>query len=316
MASLPAHQTLGIVRFVAATMILHVFHHHVEAAADSCAVKRMLKAGIPPSDARTYERRALSGRFSEKTLIAIPADVLAFILKSPMGHARAIQQCILKTSTACKKYSPCLNGGQCQLALSKKSYSCKCDVHFTGDYCEKAHPASSHALQQLKDTVVRLQKNVKVLQERTKYHGTGCNLRTLGYKYQSRHSINSELDEGLIASMRFRKKHANTVLKLSYTSNIRTYGANAAARWYFMIDNRECARPTAIDVTMHQSTTDDSVVPSSLTGICESTTSNGANIAAGHHTIAVHVGRLSNKLFGNPYSGWRSTSILEIQEMC
>eukprot|EP00117_Sycon_ciliatum_P001064 scpid93946/ scgid6887/ Collagen triple helix repeat-containing protein 1 len=316
MASLPAHQTLGIVRFVAATMILHVFHHHVEAAADSCAVKRMLKAGIPPSDARTYERRALSGRFSEKTLIAIPADVLAFILKSPMGHARAIQQCILKTSTACKKYSPCLNGGQCQLALSKKSYSCKCDVHFTGDYCEKAHPASSHALQQLKDTVVRLQKNVKVLQERTKYHGTGCNLRTLGYKYQSRHNINSDLDEGEITSVTFRKKYANTVLKLSYSGNIRTLVAHQTARWYFKIDNRECERPTKIDIVLRQGALLNTHVPSLLTGICESTNSKGTNIAVGDHTITVHVGRALGHGNANPYTGLTSTSILEIQEMC
>eukprot|EP00117_Sycon_ciliatum_P043682 scpid106296/ scgid5833/ Collagen triple helix repeat-containing protein 1; Protein NMTC1 len=286
---------------------------NVEGTGDSCMVRRMLKAGVAQSKALQYEQRALLATMSEVNVADTPVSVLEFVFQSSRAEASSIRQCILHTSEVCKTYSPCVNGGQCQLSLSNTSYVCKCHPDFTGDYCQTPHPAPLEEFRRLQDNVTKLEK---LLQDRTQYLGTGCNLRTLGYKYQSRHSINSELDEGLIASMRFRKKHANTVLKLSYTSNIRTYGANAAARWYFMIDNRECARPTAIDVTMHQSTTDDSVVPSSLTGICESTTSNGANIAAGHHTIAVHVGRLSNKLFGNPYSGWRSTSILEIQEMC
>ena len=147
------------------------------------------------------------------------------------------------------------------------------------------------------------------------YDGTGCNRRSVGYKYQS-FVRDNDIDDGRIATLSFRKKHTNTVLKLSYSGNIRTLGANAAARWYFKIDNRECVRPTKIDIAMYKNSGENTHIPAVLTGICESTYSSGANIAAGDHSITVHVGRVSGYGIGNPYSGWGSTSILEIQEMC
>ncbi|XP_065194727.1 uncharacterized protein LOC135826021 isoform X3 [Sycon ciliatum] len=161
-----------------------------------------------------------------------------------------------------------------------------------------------------------LRQELNAVKSSLRYLGTGCNLRTLGYKYQSRHSIGYSPDEGQIASVTFRKKHTNTVLKLSYSGNIRTYGAHTAARWYLKIDNRECARPTKIDIIMYQSSDDRTYIPAVLTGICESTYSSGANIAAGDHTITVHVGRIPGRTASDAYTGWLSTSILEIQEMC
>ena len=116
--------------------------------------------------------------------------------------------------------------------------------------------------------------------------------------------------------MTFRKKHTNTVLKLSYSGNVRTRGAHTVARWYLKIDNRECVRPTKIDIMMYQSSDDNTHVPAVLTGICESTYSSGASIAAGDHTITVHVGSVPGQLASDAYTGWASTSILEIQELC
>ncbi|XP_065194730.1 uncharacterized protein LOC135826024 [Sycon ciliatum] len=162
--------------------------------------------------------------------------------------------------------------------------------------------------------MAKMQAALDRIDTNLQYLGTGCNLRTLGYKYQSRHSIYKDLDEGQITSVTFRKKHTNTVLKLSYSGNIRTVGANTGARWYLKIDNRECARPTKIDIAMSQSSGHNTHIPAVLTGICESTYSSGANIAAGDHTITVHVGRYG--LASDAYTGWASTSILEIQEMC
>ncbi|XP_065194728.1 uncharacterized protein LOC135826021 isoform X4 [Sycon ciliatum] len=161
-----------------------------------------------------------------------------------------------------------------------------------------------------------LRQELNAVKSSLRYLGTGCNLRTLGYKYQSRHSINYAPDGGQIASVMFRKKHTNTVLKLSYSGNIRIYGAITAARWYLKIDNRECARPTKIDIVMYQSSDDNTYIPAVLTGICESTYSSGADIAAGDHTITVHVGEVPGVPASETLTGWASTSILEIQEMC
>ncbi|XP_065195231.1 uncharacterized protein LOC135826548 [Sycon ciliatum] len=164
--------------------------------------------------------------------------------------------------------------------------------------------------------MAKMQAALDRIDTNQQYLGTGCNLRTLGYKYQSRHSINYSPDKGQITSVTFRKKHANTVLKLSYSGTVRTYGAHTGARWYLKIDNRECARPTKIDIAMYQESGDNTHVPAVLTGICESTYSSGANIAAGDHTIKVHVGSVPGYAAGNANTGWASTSILEIQEMC
>ncbi|XP_065194729.1 uncharacterized protein LOC135826023 [Sycon ciliatum] len=164
--------------------------------------------------------------------------------------------------------------------------------------------------------MAKMQAALDRIDTNLQYLGTGCNLRTLGYKYQSRYNIGYRPDEGQITSVTFRKKHTNTVLKLSYSGTVRTLGARTAARWYLKIDNRECTRPTKIDMTMFQSTGDDTHIPAVLTGICESTHSSGANIAAGDHTITVHVGRNPGHEASDAHTGWSSTSILEIQEMC
>ncbi|XP_065195432.1 uncharacterized protein LOC135826756 [Sycon ciliatum] len=302
---------------------------NVEGTGDSCMVRRMLKAGVAQRKALQYEQRALLATMSEANVADTPVSVLEFVFQSSRAEASSIQHCILQTSEVCKTFSPCLNGGQCQLSLSNTSYVCKCHPDFTGDYCQTPHPAPLDEFRSLQDNVTKLEKLLqdrtlqdkvtkleKLLQDRTQYLGTGCNLRTLGYKYQSRHSINNDMDEGLIASVTFRKKYANTVLKLSYSGDIRVLVSGGDARWHFKIDGQECARPSKIDIVMYQSSSGGIHVPSLLTGVCESTASNGANLAAGHHTIAVHVGRIPGRGNGNPYTGWLSMSILEIQEMC
>ncbi|XP_065194754.1 uncharacterized protein LOC135826043 isoform X3 [Sycon ciliatum] len=306
--------TVGFATIAAVVLLTHCCH--VTGTGDSCMVRRMLKAGIAQSKALQYEQRALLATMSEDVISSADVGLLKFVLQSTRADAQAIQKCILQQSDVCKTYSPCLNGGQCQLSLSNTSYVCKCHPDFTGDYCQTPHPAPLDEFRSLQNEVKELRKQLADTQSRTQYDGTGCNRRSVGYKYQSfvhRNGIN----EGRIATLSFRKKHTNTVLKLSYSGNIRTYGGNTAARWYFKIDNRECVRPTKIDIAMYQSSNDHTHIPAVLTGICESTYSTGANIAAGDHTITVHVGGNVEGLgIGDPDSGWGSTSILEIQEMC
>ncbi|XP_065194748.1 uncharacterized protein LOC135826042 isoform X2 [Sycon ciliatum] len=302
---------------IAVVVVLLTHCCHVTGTGDSCMVRRMLKAGVAQSKALQYEQRALLVTMSEDVISSADVGLLKFALQSTRADAQAIQKCILQQSEVCKTSSPCLNGGQCQLALSNTSYVCKCHPDFTGDYCQTPHPAPLDEFRSLQNEVKELRTQLADTQSRTQYLGAGCNLRTLGYKYQSRHRVNSELDEGRIATLSFRKKYTNTVLKLSYSGTIRTVGAGTAARWYFKIDNRECVRPTKIGIAMYQSSGDNTHVPAVLTGICESTySSTGANIAAGDHMITVHIGSVQGHGIGNPASGWASTSVLEIQEMC
>ncbi|XP_065194752.1 uncharacterized protein LOC135826043 isoform X1 [Sycon ciliatum] len=305
---------VGFATIAAVVLLNHCCH--VTGTGDSCMVRRMLKAGIAQSKALQYEQRALLVTMSENMISSTDVGVLKFVLQSTRADAQAIQKCKLQQSDVCKTYSPCVNGGQCQLSLSNTSYVCKRHPDFTGDYCQTPHPAPLDEFRSLQNEVKELRKQLADTQSRTQYDVTGCNRRSVGYKYQSLVRGN-EINEGRIATLSFRKKHNNTALKLSYSGTISTWGAGTAARWYFKIDNRECVRPTKIDIAMYQSSADVTHIPAVLTGICESTHSTGANIAAGDHTITVHVGgNVEGYGIGNPTSGWASTSILEIQEMC
>ncbi|XP_065194756.1 uncharacterized protein LOC135826043 isoform X5 [Sycon ciliatum] len=298
-----------------AVIVLLTHCCHVTGTGDSCMVRRMLKAGIAQSKALQYEQRALLATMSEDVISSTDVGLVKFVLQSTRPDGQAIQKCILQQSDVCKTYSPCVNGGQCQLSLSNTSYVCKCHPDFAGDYCQTPHPAPLDEFRSLQNEVKELRQQLADTQSRTQYDGTGCNRRSVGYKYQSLVRRNG-INKGRIATLSFRKKQTNTVLKLSYTGNIRTVGAGTAARWYLKIDNRECVRPTKIDIAMYQSSGDNTHIPAVLTGICESTYSSGANIAAGNHTITVHVGKTSTHDIGNADSGWSSSSILEIQEMC
>ncbi|XP_065194749.1 uncharacterized protein LOC135826042 isoform X3 [Sycon ciliatum] len=300
---------------IAVVVVLLTHCCHVTGTGDSCMVRRMLKAGVAQSKALQYEQRALLVTMSEDVISSADVGLLKFALQSTRADAQAIQKCILQQSEVCKTSSPCLNGGQCQLALSNTSYVCKCHPDFTGDYCQTPHPAPLDEFRSLQNEVKELRTQLADTQSRTQYDGTGCNRRSVGYKYQSFVRRNN-IDEGRIATLSFRKKHTNTVLKLSYSGNIRTRGASTAARWYLKIDNRECVRPTKIDIAMFQSSGDNNHIPAVLTGICESTYSSGANIAAGDHNITVHVGRAPGYAASDSRSGWKSISILEVQEMC
>ncbi|XP_065194547.1 collagen triple helix repeat-containing protein 1-like [Sycon ciliatum] len=151
---------------------------------------------------------------------------------------------------------------------------------------------------------------------KTKLLGTSCNLRTIGYKYQSQHNLFQENDVGQLASITITKKRSDTVLKLSYSSSIRTQGALAATRWYFQIDGQECRKPTPIDIGMWQETADNTHVPAVLTGICESIAESGAALAAGQHTVTVRIGQMLSIHVADAISGWHTASILEVQEMC
>eukprot|EP00117_Sycon_ciliatum_P032157 scpid84571/ scgid4294/ len=128
----------------------------IEGAYDSCMVKRMLKAGIPSSKAPQYEQRALLANMSLAQVADIPVNVLAYVLQSTRDEASAIQQCIEGRSGTCSTYSPCQNGGLCELSQPQTEYMCKCPSDFTGDSCQSAHPAPLDEFRSLQNEVEEL----------------------------------------------------------------------------------------------------------------------------------------------------------------
>ncbi|XP_065194356.1 uncharacterized protein LOC135825664 isoform X2 [Sycon ciliatum] len=220
-------------------------------------------------------------------------------------------------SASCNSYTgPCFNSGNCRL-IAGSGFTCQCTEGYSGEYCQIRTPViDSEELEDLQTEVASLKTALVLQQNKTKLLGTGCNLRDVGYKYQSHHNLFQEKDFGQVASMTFTKKRNDTVLKLSYSSNIRTHGALAATRWFFRIDGQECRKPTTIDIGMWQNTADNMHVPAVLTGICESIDPTGAGLRYGQHTISVQVGPMRNFAIANANSGWYTTSILEVQELC
>ncbi|XP_065194667.1 uncharacterized protein LOC135825953 [Sycon ciliatum] len=286
---------------------------------NSCFVQLMLHAGIDLSDALAYEGVALDIPLSLAQIETWRAATLAWLLNCPTDHVVAIQDCIAGRSTACSSYpGPCFNSGQCLFTtgLDVNAYVCRCPTSYSGQYCQDVDASIVHDVAEMQRKIKSLEKSLDKQANKTALLGSGCNLRTLGYKYQSRHNLFDHKDRGQLASITFIKKRTDTVLKLSYSSNIRTRGARKYLRWFFKIDGKECRQPTPIDIGMRQDTNDNTHVPAVLTGICESIAKNGASLSAGHHNITVHVGQLSTRPIADGHSQWHTTSILEVQEMC
>ena len=136
----------------------------------------------------------------------------------------------------------------------------------------------------------------------------------MGYKYESLYQINDERDNGQIATIQFTKMFNDTFLKLTHSSNVRTASSpSKIARWFFKINANECVKPAKIDIIMYQGSSDNTHIPAVLTGVCESTESSGIAISAGGHHISVHVASPNG---GDAFSGYASTSFLEVQEIC
>ena len=134
-----------------------------------------------------------------------------------------------------------------------------------------------------------------------------CLWDRLGYK-QRTWWHQDHRDEGQIRSISFNKKQENTGLRLLYSGNIRELIRYTPARWYFKIDGQLCSSPSSIEIAITQTMGNNIHLPSVLIGTCVATSSG--RIGKGMHTISVHVDG------GDADSGWRSSSFIEIQEIC
>ncbi|XP_065195016.1 uncharacterized protein LOC135826325 [Sycon ciliatum] len=292
----------------------------VESSNDSCMARMIMKAGIARGKALDYEQRALRVPMNLDNISQIFWPALAVFLNNTRTFdARTIQKCIRRKLRKCRGFSPCANGGQCELSPGSPydvsyEYVCKCQEGYHGAHCETPLPTPTDDSRSLEVKVAQLEKQVHDLEDKTKYLGSGCNLRTLGYKYLSTYSIITERQDGRIATIAFTKTFSHTVLKLSYSTSINSQLQFPNARWYFKIDGKECAQPTTIDIMKIQDNGMSLSTPGTLTGICESISYTGGKIATGKHEIAVHFENLDSDV--NTYHGLLSTSLLEVQEMC
>ena len=141
-----------------------------------------------------------------------------------------------------------------------------------------------------------------------------CSRPSLGYKYKK--ISESGLRSGTLGSMTFIKRRDNTILRLSFATNMRVYYSKSASRWFLKIDGHECTDPGRVEVAMYQQHRNDLNMPSILKGVCTATTSG--RIKKGQHTISIHIGRdrQNNNNLGSTYTGWHATSLLEVQEVC
>eukprot|EP00117_Sycon_ciliatum_P036904 scpid98157/ scgid27710/ Collagen triple helix repeat-containing protein 1 len=237
---------------------------------NSCFVEWFVHAGISYNQSLIYEENAIR---SQIDIYSMKRGIHPG-LEASRDDTPPIILCLLQLSSACAQYNdPCFNGGTCQLT-NGSAYECQCAVGYTGHFCRT--PQDQVIVENLRTQVAAIANDMEIQNGKTKLLGTSCNLRTIGYKYQSQHNLFQENDVGQLASITITKKRSDTVLKLSYSSSIRTQGALAATRWYFQIDGQECRKPTPIDIGMWQETADNTHVPAVLTGICESIAKNGA----------------------------------------
>ena len=152
-------------------------------------------------------------------------------------------------------------------------------------------------------------------------HNATCNKALVGYAFNSRHhQYIDDNDHAQLASITYVKKRADTLLKVSYSANIRVFSADGVgtvggARWFVKIDEEECSAPSAIDIFYLRLGEDNIHIPSVLKGICGGT--SGGAIGTGSHTITVHVGDpTTGQPLGHTSNGYGSTQLLEVEEIC
>ncbi|XP_065194277.1 uncharacterized protein LOC135825598 isoform X2 [Sycon ciliatum] len=241
---------------------------------------------------------------------------------------------------------PCQNGGRCVDAFN--SFSCNCSVGYEGDLCQtrwltlsRYDPIPetlmqlSYALQSLNASLekekakqeiqlFKLQSlNASLEEEKAKVKSQGiqllklkeqqkCNPSELGFVYSTDRT--QFFGARQVARATIKKKQSSTVLHIAYTTNIRTYGkSQTQARWYALIDGRECSSPNKVDMVQNRNNNAPvTYSPAHLEGICRRIGSG--NIAAGYHTITIDAGPRYQHF--DALTGYDSTSTLQVREIC
>ena len=121
-----------------------------------------------------------------------------------------------------------------------------------------------------------------------------------------------DIDNGIIGSrlLEFYKLFQDSVLRITYTDNLRVRGDNAACRYEVTVDLNSCPSGALVydyytfNVNTHRSQT--------LVGYCE-------GVGVGFHDLGVRVSNFvpeSQTSLGDCYTGWASSHwILEVEEI-
>ncbi|XP_065194481.1 uncharacterized protein LOC135825787 [Sycon ciliatum] len=292
--------------------------------AGNCLQKLLVRSGVPLAKAITYKGTLASLHFDLPKIKAADEKLLAFILEKNLAHARAVQSCLKGDLPACHDYSPCGSEGQCEFSEERATYQCVCSPYRTGDFCQVDTSVErlTNAVDVVRGNAVKNAKKVTAVSKRVdvlEAYNAACNKALVGYAFNSRHhQFIGNNDHAQLASITYVKKRADTLLKVSYSANIRVLGGGSgrAARWFVKIDGQECSDPTLVDIWYFRTDTENIHIPANLKGICRGT--SDGQIGTGSHTITVHVGEspIDNYPLGHTSSGYGSTQLLEVQEIC
>lgn len=124
-------------------------------------------------------------------------------------------------------------------------------------------------------------------------------------------NLNSDVDEGEIASCVIDKRSDVTALRMTWHSTIRTTAEKHCNRWFFKINGEECRTPTTIDTAINTSEEWTYMRPATVDGIC-------TGIPAGQVTVTINVGACSNPgdlTTGDTRTGAYSTSRMLLEEV-
>ena len=124
-------------------------------------------------------------------------------------------------------------------------------------------------------------------------------------------NINDGKDTGLIKSCSFKKRNAQSSLRVVVSSNMRIYNCDACCkRWYVTFNGQECS-PIAIDAAVYMwkgKGTQDLHRPRIVTGSCQ-------NLAAGTVEVGLNVGNCHGYGNADAHTGWNSASRIYIEEL-
>ena len=148
--------------------------------------------------------------------------------------------------------------------------------------------------------------------------GPGAKGGLVGWQYKTWPRLNDEQNEGVLASMHFTKKRNDTVLRLTWNSDLRLFGQEQCLLWYFTIDSKQCAHPAPVNGAVYFHVVGANRInshrQSSIDGVC-SGTKDGV-LLAGPHFISINVGRCQLQGGGDAYTGWQSVSTMFVHELC
>ncbi|XP_065193348.1 protein HEG homolog 1-like [Sycon ciliatum] len=159
--------------------------------------------------------------------------------------------------------------------------------------------ASANRINKLEGPVSTLQ----VLQQ--------CNPASLGFAYTTQLRYTSGNIQ--LASLRFTKKRESTLLRITYSTSVGTYGKNTGSLWYAKVDGQECTQPSRISIAHFRQNYVQVHIPGYLEGLCRAT--SAGPIKQGSHVITIHTGQIGG-IEHNAFSGFAVPSLLQVKEIC